>query len=234
MVRWMKACLRGILLLGLVLLTGCLQYDLDLQFDSQTHGQFEQHLHWRGSAIAPQDKLDPWLQILTERTEAVGGRLRFLADDELAITVPFNNGRDLEARFNQFFNLSAEKLPFTLPSGEPIQAELSLQQGNWILAIANHISLRIDLTMVPDLAATGLPVLKTAQLLEGRITITTPWGVLSPIPEMLPEETWLLTAGEVNQFEADFWVPSPIGIGALAIALLIAIGYGFKYGRPRK
>ena len=233
-VRWIKACLQGILLLGMLLLAGCLQYDLDLQFDSQTHGQFVQQLHWRGSAIAPNTELDPWLQILIDHAEAVGGKLRFLPDNGLEITVPFNNGRDLEARFNQFFNPSEAETPFTLPSGEPIQAELSLRQGNWILAIYNHISLRIDLTAVPDLTAAQLPLLQTAQLLEGSITLTTPWGVSSPVPEMPSAETWLLITGTVNQFEADFWVPSPIGIGALAIALLVTVGYVLKHGRLRK
>ncbi|MEL6383834.1 MAG: DUF3153 domain-containing protein [Cyanobacteria bacterium J06626_18] len=229
MVWWIKVCLRGIVLLGALLLVGCLQYDLDVQFDSQTHGQFLQQMHWRGGAIASEAKLSPWLQFLTERTEAVGGKLKLLPDNGLEVTVPFNNGRDLEARFNQFFNPSEADIPFTLPSGEPIQAELALQQGNWVVAINNHIYLCIDLTAIPDLKETGLPLLQTAQLLEGKITLTTPWGVTASLPEIPSAGTWSLTAGEVNQFEADFWVPSPIGIGAIAIGMLVAIGYGVKY-----
>ena len=217
------------MLLVALLLVGCLQYDLDVQLDSQTHGQFVQQLHWWGGAIASDTKLMPWLQLLTERTEAVGGKLQFLPDNGLAIAVPFNNGADLKARFNQFFNPSDADAPFTLPSGEPIRAELSLQQGNWIVAINNHIRLRLDLTAVPDLNNTALPLLQTTQLLEGQITLTTPWGVTSSIPAIPSAGTWSLTAGKVNQFEADFWVPSPIGIGAMAIGVLVAIGYGVKY-----
>ena len=217
------------MILAVVLLSGCLQYDLDVRFDSQTHGQFIQHLRWRSGAIASRTTEDPWLQILADRTEAVGGKLKFLADDALEIKVPFNNGKDLEARFNQFFNPPEEETPLTLPSGEPIQAELSLQQQNRFVAIYNHISLRLDLTAIPDLADARLPLLQAAKLLEGSIALTTPWGIKSPMPELSDAGTWFLVAGEVNQLEADFWIPSPIGIGALAIALLMGLGYGLKY-----
>jgi hypothetical protein len=46
----------------------------------------------------------------------------------------------------------------------------------------------------------------------------------------VPSRTWSLVVGTVNQIEADFWVPSPIGIGAVAIALLVLLGYGIRYG----
>ena len=233
--RWIKGCLQIVLVLGVVLLTGCLQYDLDIQFDSQTHGQWVQQLRWRGSGISASSTLEPWLHVLTQRTQAVQGKLRVVADNTLEITVPFNNGKEFETRFNQFFSPLEDAPPMTLPGGEPIQAELSIRQGNWLLAIDNHISLRIDLTAVPDLTDTALPLLQVAQLLEGRVTVTTPWGVRSPTQRGASPEKWPLVAGEVNQIEADFWVPSPIGIGALVIVVLVALGYSLKYrfsGKP--
>lgn len=234
MIGWIKRSVQVMLLLCVILLTGCLQYDLNIQFDSQTHGQFVQQLHWRGGAIAPNSTLAPWLQALTERTEAIGGKLQMLGEDTLEITVPFNNGKDLETRFNRFFKPSTEAFPLTLPSGEPIQAELSIQQGNWLMAIYNHIRLTFDLTAIRDLTETGFPLLQGTQLLEGRIVLTTPWGLKSPTLDLSTKDSWILTVGEVNQIEADFWVPSPIGIGAAAIALFILIGYAFKYWPPQK
>lgn len=229
-----KKFLRVILVLVAVLLTGCLQYDLDIEFDSQTHGQLVQQLHWRSGAIAPRSASGDWLQVLTERTRAVGGKLRFIADDRLEITVPFNNGKELETRFNQFFGQPDQGLPFTLPGGEPIQAALSIQQTNRLLAIYNHISLHVDLTAVPDLADTVLPLLQETQLFTGRITLTTPWERRSPDQEGAAKRNWSLVPGKVNQIEAEFWVPSPIGIGAVAIALLVTLGYGVKYGFRKK
>lgn len=229
-----RRCLRFTLILGALLLTGCLQYDLDIQFDSQTHGQLVQQFYWRGSATAAQSVSEPWLEVLTERLLAVGGQSRFLADGKLEVTVPFNNGKDLEARFNQFFSPPDKTLPLVLPGKTPIQAKLSIAQVNRFLAIHNHINLLIDLTAVPDLTNTALPLLQQVQLFNGAITLTVPWNLRSPTEEGSSKKNWSLVPGQVNQFEADFWVPSPIGIGACAIALLVALGYGLKYGILKK
>lgn len=227
MVRWFKKVLQLGVLLNLLLLTGCLQYDLDIQFDSQTHGQLVQQLHWRGGTANPD--LQQWLEVLRDRTQLIGGQTQFLPDNTFQITVPFNNGRELETKFNQFFNSTDAALPLTLPSGDPIRAELSLRQGNWLLAIYNHLTLRLDLTAVPDLTDTGLPLLQGKQLLEGQVTVEAPW-VRSPTQALTPRQTWPLIPGELNTLEADFWVPSPIGIGALVIGIVVAIGYLIKYG----
>ena len=227
-VGWVKGSLRFVLVALVVLLTGCIQYDLDIQFDSQTHGRLVQQWRWQSSAIAPHPTLDPWVQILTDRTQAVGGKIQFIGKDALKITVPFNNGKDLETRFNQFFNPSSSSAPFTLPGGEQIQAEMALRQNNWLLAIDNHIDLYLDLTAVLDGERIQFPLLQGAKLLQGNVTLTTPWGVKADDPDA-SAGTWPLTTGVVNHIEADFWVPSPIGIGAIAIALIVVVGYGFKY-----
>jgi hypothetical protein len=231
MVRWFKACLQWVLILSVVLLTGCLQYDLDLQFDSQTHGQWIQQVRWRGGGL-PASSLEPWLTVLRDRTQAVGGKIETVSDNALVITVPFNNGQELVSTFNRFFNPPEADLPLTLPGGEPIQAHLDLRQGNWLLAIHNHLTVKIDLTSVPDLTHSGLPLLQGQQLLVGQVALHAPW-VRSPTHTWTSEANWSLVPGQVNQWEADFWVPSPIGIGAIAIVLLVLLGYGLKYGLPR-
>ncbi|MGD1932788.1 MAG: DUF3153 domain-containing protein [Leptolyngbyaceae cyanobacterium] len=237
MVRWLQKLLRVGLVLIVLLLTGCLQYDLELQFDSQTHGQLVQQLRWRGGAIAANDELQQWLAVLGERTQQVGGRTRWLSDNAFEIVIPFSNGRALETKFNQFFSPDDATTTFTLPAGEPIQAELTLQQGNRFVAIYNHLKLRVDLTAVPDLAATGLPLLQGQQLLAGQVTLLAPWvrgpslsPGESPAGAFPPQETWSLVPGEVNELEAEFWVPSPIGIGAITILVFVLLGYGVKYG----
>jgi hypothetical protein len=226
MADWFHKLWRIGLLLSLLLLTGCLQYDLDIQFDSQTHGQLVQQLRWRGN-VAANSELQEWLAVLSDRTDLVHGRTQFLDGQTFAITIPFNNGRELESKFNEFFK--AADTPFTLPSGDPITAEMALQQGNWLFAIDNHLALRIDLSAVPDLATTGLPLLQGQQLLDGQVTLTAPW-VRSRSQTLTDSETWSLVPGEVNTMVVDFWVPSPIGIGAAVILLVVAIGYVVKHG----
>ncbi|HEY9888087.1 MAG TPA: DUF3153 domain-containing protein [Candidatus Obscuribacterales bacterium] len=230
MMDWLKKGLRLVVLVSLLLLTGCLQYDLTVQFDSQTHGQWVQQLQWRRGAIAANPDLQRWVELLRDRAQQVGGHTQLRDDATLVITVPFNNGEGLATTFNDFFNPPGTTVPFTLPGGDPLTAHLTLHQGNWLLALQNHLTLTLDLTAVPDLAATGLPLLQDSQLLSGQVTIAAPW-VRSPTGVFTPRQTWVLRPGTLNEIEADFWVPSPIGIGAGAIALLTLSGYGLKY-RP--
>ena len=231
-----KLMMRGFKLLGrlamlgcVLLLTGCLQYDLNIQFDSQTHGQLVQQLHWRGAEVLTHPDWAQRLNELRDRTAAVDGTIRFVDDQTLTITIPFNNGAELERKFNDFFNpetITSGLL--SLPSGETITAHLSLRQHNWFGVIFNHVDIQVDLTAVPDLAATRLPLLQGKQLLVSNVRLTAPW-VRSPTGGLTHSEQWALVPGALNDLAADFWVPSYIGIGAAAIALLVLIGYGLKY-----
>lgn len=226
--RWFKAVWRLAIISCVLLLTGCLQYDLDIQFDSQTHGQLLQRLHWRGAEVFTRAEWSEGFQVLRDRTAAVGGTTRFLDEQTVEIAIPFNNGAELETKFNEFFAPQAAATPFTLLGGEPVAAQLSLHQGNWFGVIFNHINMQFDLTAVPDLTNTGLPLLQGQQLLTGRVQVAAPW-VRSLTGELMPSAQWTLVPGKVNEIEADFWVPSPIGIGAAAIALLVLVGYALKY-----
>lgn len=226
--RWLRGLWRIGLVLCVLLLTGCLQYDLDIQFDSQTHGQLVQQLRWRGGEVATNPQWSEWVTVLRDRTAAVGGSVRWLDDQALEIVIPFNNGKELETKFNQFFDPETSTTPLTLFGGAPITAQLSLRQGNWLGVISNHADIHFDLTAVPDLAETGVPLLQGQQLLTGRVSVTAPW-VRSPTDDRLPVQSWALVPGAVNDIAADFWVPSPIGIGAAAIALLVLVGYALKY-----
>ncbi|WP_162160878.1 DUF3153 domain-containing protein [Leptolyngbya sp. PCC 6406] len=244
--RW----LRLLVVLGTLLLTGCIQYDLDLKFDSQTHGQVVQRLHWVGGAATAPELRQDWQQALAARSRQVGGRLRSPSPDTLEIIVPFNNGGDLAHRFNQFFGSEGTGTPLTLPSGEPVSAHIDLTQGNWIVAIYTHLTLSLDLRAVPDGATLPASRLQSVRWLTGQVSFTTPWGLrwaqTSQGTEAETEGTekiaetnggnqppesnpWPLIPGQINTYEAGFWVPSPIGIGAIAIALFVTMGYGFKY-----
>lgn len=228
MMRWLKSVWRLALIVCVLLLTGCLQYDLDVQFDSQTHGQLVQRLHWRGAEVTTNPEWAEGLQVLRDRATTVGGTTRLLDEQTFEVVIPFNNGRELETKFNQFFDPKTVSTPLRLFGNEPVSAHLDLHQGNWLGVIYNHIDMRLDLTAVPDLNATDWPLLQGKQLLTGRVQITAPW-VRSPAGTLVTAEQWALMPGELNEIAADFWVPSPIGIGAAAIALLVFIGYALKY-----
>jgi hypothetical protein len=239
MVALLKGLSRAMVLLTLVLLTGCFQYDLDIQFDSQTHGQIVQHLHWATPSTLPPEQLQTWRERWVSQIQSVGGQVQWTNATTVTVTVPFNNGVDLEQRFNQLFDHPPGS-GLGLPSGENVTANLKLTQGNWIFAIHNHLRLSLDLSAIPTGKMLGAPVLQGVELLSGYVKLTTPWGLNrlgagadgllahSLLPEREQTHQWQLRPGIVNQVEADFWVPSPIGIGAAAIALFVALGYGLR------
>lgn len=228
MVGRVNSGLRVVVLLLVVLLTGCLQYDLDIQFDSQTHGRWVQQLHWDGGSLAAYSLQGPWLQAVSVRTQAVGGQVRWVADDSLELIVPFTNAADLQARFNQFFTADDVVAPLRLPGGAPVRANLSVSEQNYLLVLQTSIALDVDLTAVsPDAL---LPFLEGTAFLKGQVHLTPPWFM-----DMFPRNRtlkgdWPLTAGTLNHIEASFWIPSSVGMGGLMILLLVGAGYGIRYG----
>ncbi len=229
--RWLKLCFKILPLCAIALLSGCLQYDLDLQFDSQTHGQWTQRVEWRGGLPTSSTTLETWLADIRDRTQGLGGSVEMLGDRAFQIRLPFNNAAEFVAQFNHFFDPPPPALPFTLPNGEPIRAVVTLHQQNWLVVLQNHLTLTVDLTAIPDLADSNFSLVRTTQLLEGHIHLTTPWGLTPSQTDNANPNDWLLQVGTVNYVEVDFWLPSPIGIGGGAIALLMAVSYGIKYRR---
>ncbi|MDA0267840.1 MAG: DUF3153 domain-containing protein [Cyanobacteria bacterium] len=237
MAALLKGLLRAMVLLVLVLVTGCFQYDLDIQFDSQTHGQIVQHLQWTATAAVSPTQLRTWREALVAQVKTVGGQVQWADGMTVTVTVPFNNGAELEQRFNQLFDNSMAGSGLALPSGEAVAATLALTQGNWIFAIRNHLMLTLDLTAIPTGERLGAPILQGVELLTGKVHLTTPWGLHRTVSDdAVPQSSmgdfanqWNLHPGQVNQVEADFWIPSPIGIGAAVIALLMGLGYGLRY-----
>ena len=88
-------------------------------------------------------------------------------------------------------------------------------------------------------------LISSGNLLELEFVLNTPWGATVINPIGIPEGSeaplllnvdlngkqviWTLKPGEINQLEAIFWVPSPIGIGTVIIILITALGIYLKY-----
>ncbi len=214
------------LVLGVALgLGGCLRYDLGIEFKTPHQGVLVQHIQWAqgGDALGT-----AWQGALRERVQQVGGSLRLQEGQGLEIRVPFANARDLAQRFNQFFGSDGGE-PLRLPGNLPVTAHLDWQQGNWLLAIYTRLSLSLDLTALPDSQTFGPPRLQGVPWFTGQVNLSTPWG-WHPVGQKGESGSPLaLVPGQVNTFTAEFWLPSPIGVGALGIAAAIALGYRLKY-----
>lgn len=237
-------CWRSLALLLSLLtffLSGCFKYDLTLQFDSQTHGQIVQQIQLSERAVAlGGSAVQDWLSGLESRVRRLGGQVDHPTQETLRLVVPFSNGTQLVQRFNHLFQ-SEQPTGLPIANLATVPSQFSLTQQNRILAIRNHLTFDLDLRTLPrqPQTATGL-IGSTADWLDLRFTLQVPWGLRPGAAEALPlaapgpSPSWPLQPGEINHIDVTFWVPSPIGLGALAIAAVVLLGYFGKYGLRRR
>jgi hypothetical protein len=236
--RWLTILLVSLLTL---LLSGCFQYDLGIQFDSQTHGQIVQQIRLseRGMALGG-SAVQTWLAGLDQQVHRLGGQVRPVDSETVQFVVPFSNGTDLVKRFNQLFQSEAAA-GTELADLTELPSQISLSQQNRIFAIRNHLVCDLDLRALPRQPQNISGLLGgAADWLDLHFTLQTPWGLSQVGPDSLPAaaqgpvQSWQLQPGEVNHIDVVFWVPSPLGLGGLAIAGLVLLGYFFKYGWRRR
>jgi hypothetical protein len=239
--RWQRLALLTPFIL---LLTGCLQYDLTLRFDHHNHGQIVQTitLSERWAAVAS-TTVDPWLTNLKERVGQLGGKLVESDQRHIQVAVPFTTGADLAQRFDQLFADDPETLDesfqtLTLPELGQVPFHLDVTERNWGLASYTHLSYDLDLTTLPSSLTNSSernPMVDSVS--SGlRFRLQTPLGI-SRIPETSapPEQLsssgaiWLLQPGAQHHLEANFWVPNAVGISAVLIAFLVLAGYFVRY-----
>jgi Protein of unknown function (DUF3153) len=232
-----------------VSLVGCVDYDIGINFRSQTEGAIVQHVRVadRLSAL-DRETVRSWTDSLTRRAKDLGGHVRQLRNGDFEVTIPFINGDDLADKFDQFFGATETEL-FVVPEASStfkaeelpkIASSLSIVQHNFLLAIRNDLSLDFDLRGLSLLSNLGRSPFQTessqSSFIDLRFHLTTPWGLaaLDPDTGVAAESqgldtVWTLQPGEMQHIEASFWIPSPIGIGALAVLVLTAIGSTLKH-----
>ncbi|MEM6590925.1 MAG: DUF3153 domain-containing protein [Cyanobacteria bacterium P01_C01_bin.73] len=240
---------RLIVLVGLSwVLTGCIHYDVGIRFDSQTQGELTQTLHIDERAIALNpEPVQQWLSQVRTAAQSLNGKVQSIDDQTIKIILPFNNGEQLVSLFDQFSKQSAppvdsglDQLPMPLP------AALTLTQHNRGFAVKNRLVYDLDLRSLQPPAFSDRGLLSQLAAPKLGFDLTVPWGIqrvappnaLTPETSLLPvlvgsTAHWELIPGELNHIDVIFWVPSPIGLGAGAIAALVALGYGVKYSSRR-
>lgn len=235
-----------LVLLACLLISGCVRSDLTLQFRGQSGGRIVEHLTLSDQVTAVSGTTaKTWFKRIERQVRQLGGRTRRLANQELAITIPFGTAADLETKLSRLLTLS-EPLnagrSATLQSQLLIHSDLKLTQQNWLLLIRNRLRLDLDLRSLGVQGLNGEPLLSPDALLDLTFALETPWTarVLTtqqPRPEgMTPAArqqgktlVWTLQPGQVNHLEAVFWYPSSVGMGAVIIVLLVGAGSYLKY-----
>ena len=229
----------------LTLVTGCVQYDVGVNFESQTRGEIVQHIKL-GERLTSfsSETVAEWLKSVERRVRSLDGKTKRLSQTEVLVRIPFNNGAELQDKFNQFYNPIAQtaksRVASPLETDLPkFESHLNVKQNNLLLVLRNRLSLELDLRSLSLLSSNGSLLLSPGGLLELDFSLNTPWGAESIetvagalVPESYQQGkqlVWKLKPGEVNYLEAIFWIPSPVGIGALIIALFVAAGIALKY-----
>ncbi len=140
-----------------------------------------------------------------------------------------------------------------------VQSHLKVKQQNFLFFLRNRLIYDLDLRSLGVQSANGNLLFSPDSLLELEFKLRTPWvarSINSRTEAASPEVgrqprgatevrgrggsriaptqqgqqlVWMLQPGQLNHLEAVFWFPSPIGIGAAAIALLVAGGIYVKY-----
>ncbi len=227
----------------LTFLTGCVRYEVGVDFHHQQGGEITQHitLGQRLTALSETEAAN-WLNSIEERARFLGGSATRLSNQEMLVTIPFSNGEDLTRKFNDFFNPNAtDKDPVTTSNNLEVlrlKSNLAIQQTNLIFLERNQLELDVDLRGLGILSDTGNIVVSPGSLVNIDFAISTPWGAKTIVNEIHNdaeltdsdgELIWHLKPGEVNKLSAVFWTPSYLGIGTAIIIILAMLGYILKY-----
>lgn len=235
-----------VLFLAPLLLTGCVDYGINIRFHHPNRGEIVQHIQLgeRLSSLGGM-AIQEWLQTIEQRSRSLGGKVKRLSDQDMLVQIPFGSSDELETKFNQFFHpterqgRSAAEVA-TLPE---IDSHLTVSHSNFLLVERDHLTYDLDVRSLGVTAADGDVLVSPTSLIDLEFRLHTPWGAestrstdtLQPIAS--PDGTqllWRLVPGDENHLEATFWMPNWLGIGTVVIALLVGLGLYIKSPRGTK
>lgn len=234
--RW-----RSLLLLPLIslLLSGCIDSDVVIRFDSPSQGEIVQHLQVAERLRSFSDTaVQQWVETLDRQAHSLGGRLERQQNQEWVVKVPFSDAEDLETKFNQLFTPSENVKQSAALAGTDlpeIGSHLTLNRNNLFLIERNHLRYDVDLRSLGVASSSGSVLLSPGSLIDLEFKLEAPWGAHplvstnTPIAQKIGKQfVWKLVPGELNHLEAIFWMPSPLGIGTVVIVLLVLSGLYLK------
>lgn len=227
----------------LISLTGCVRYDVGVNFNSPHNGKIVERIKI-GQQLDNLDHSDikKWLNSIESRAERLQGKVKKTNPEELLITIPFNNGKELATKFNELFHNTIPDSP-GIATDKPellkLDSQINLRQNNLIFLERNTLDMIVDLRALNILAHQGKIDVESDRIIDLEFKLNTPWiaypisgeDKLQPISDPGKQLVWHLQPGKINHLKAVFWLPSPIGIGAAVIVLLMICGFYLKYRR---
>lgn len=215
--KFLNRSIRLTAIVGLVmscaLLTGCVDYNLGIQFESPNAGQVTHRIRLENDT---HPTAQAFLRQVRQQTEQVQGSFRSISPQESIVTIPFHTATELEQSFNRFFQASdqtsgqasSDRVNAPVSDLPTVVSHVTIQQGNWLLF--EHDRLIFDV----DLSAFGL---------QGTESFAAP-GTLFNLTMAVNNRTWDLYSGKKNHIVTDLWMPMPLGWGTVAIGLLVGLG----------
>jgi hypothetical protein len=225
-----------------VTLSGCVEYRTGINFQSLNYGEVVQQIRLGEQLTSfSQVAVQNWIKAIEQRTQQLSGKVE-REDSNLKITIPFNNARDLENKINQYFSFpstSSQSVVSTASSGtDGIQSHLKIEQNNFLFLVRNHLIYDIDLRALTAKSVDPKVSIASAAVVDLSFSLQSPWGSKSNRESSTIDATqgitngetiWQLEPGKLNQIDAVFWLPNPLGIGAVIIVLISVGGYYLKY-----
>ncbi|MEO0685355.1 MAG: DUF3153 domain-containing protein [Cyanobacteria bacterium J06649_11] len=250
--RLLKSLLKrirliSILLLASLLLSGCVDYDLGINLSNANYGKFVQHIKLGEKLTSfSGDSVYEWLDSIERRARQLEGKAKRISEEEVVVTIPFSNGRELQRKYNTFFNSrnssknnsqSRSKKAKSESELPKIDSNLILKQSNFLLLVRNHLIYDLDLRSLALISSNGNALTNTGSILDLEFSLKTPMGASSiqkTEDSIEPKKnnkqlSWKLKPGQLNHLEAVFWLPSPMGIGTLLIVLFVVLGFYLRY-----
>ncbi|MEH1851530.1 MAG: DUF3153 domain-containing protein [Nostoc sp.] len=239
----MRNPILWLVLLTSLLLTGCVKYDVGLNFDNSNSGELVQHIKL-GERLTSfsGDSVYEWLNSIERRARQLEGKTQRVSQEEIIVTIPFSSGRELQEKFNGFFNPRANQPSESVQSESDselpkIESNVLLEENNFLLLVRNRLIYDLDLRSLSLIASKGNVLANAGSILDLEFSLKTPWGAKNiQLTETAiePEKNgnqlvWKLQPGELNHIEAVFWLPSPLGIGGLLIILFVSGGLYLRY-----
>ncbi|BAY76459.1 hypothetical protein NIES25_29080 [Nostoc linckia NIES-25] len=226
-----------------LLLSGCVKYDVGLNFNNSNSGQLVQHIKLGEQLTSfSGDYVYEWLNSIERRANKLEGKAQRISPEEIIVTIPFSSGVELQEKFNQFFNSRANQPSEPVQNGSDselpkIESNVILEQNNFLLVVKNRLIYDLDLRSLSLISNKGNVLANAGSILDLEFALKTPWGAKN-LPQtetaIEPEKNgnqllWKLKTGELNHIEAVFWLPSPLGIGAFLIILFVWGGFYLRY-----
>ncbi len=232
-------------LLVMTCLSGCVRYDVGINFTEQHHGEIVQHIQLgQQLTTLSQTETDKWLASIESRAKALHGKTQRLSTQEMIVKIPFTNGKELAEKFNLFFNPNPPKNT-SKPKADQLdllqlKAEMSIKQSNWLFLDQNHLNLTVDLRALGVISNQGNIIISPGSLIDLEFALNTPFltrivsndGILLPeLEKNRSQLIWKLKPGQVNILEAVFLVPSYLALGTIGIIAFCLGGFYLKYKR---